>query len=58
MSDVKDVVPFVDKEYPTLAEPRGRLLTAFAHREMARCGFCCVTWTHSEKRRFGIRGWT
>jgi len=26
---VKDVVPFVDKQYPTLAEPRGRLLTGF-----------------------------
>ena len=26
---VKDVVPFIDKRYPTLAEPRGRLLTGF-----------------------------
>ena len=26
---VKDVVPFVDEHYPTLAEPRGRLLVGF-----------------------------
>ena len=26
---VKDVVPFIDRHYPTLAEPRGRLLTGF-----------------------------
>jgi len=26
---VKDVVPLIDKKYPTLAEPRGRLLTGF-----------------------------
>jgi len=26
---VKDVVPFIDKQYPTLAEARGRLLTGF-----------------------------
>ena len=26
---VKDVVPLIDKQYPTVAEPRGRLLTGF-----------------------------
>lgn len=26
---VKDVVPFIDKHYPTVAEPRGRLLAGF-----------------------------
>jgi S-formylglutathione hydrolase FrmB len=26
---VKDVVPFIDRQYPTVAAPRGRLLTGF-----------------------------